>query len=756
MSRQEFSRIHQLWSGAAAAAFIAGAVNAEPASESMVLEEVIVTAQKRSERLLDVPVPVTAMDSESLIQQNLVKIEDYATRVPGLQVGGDRIYLISLRGVDSFGGSATTAVTVDDVPFVPSAVGAQGIFPNFDPGDLARIEVLRGPQGTLYGAAAMGGLIKYVPKEPDPGSFSGRLEAGYNQMEHGGEGNSLRGSANIPLWQDKLALRVSGFRREDPAYTDRIAIDSNGDFRVTRKDVDDFMVDGGRAAVLFRPVDNLTINASYMKQTREATGGGATDITSYPTDFKPIYGYYTTTAGETEFKDEHELTQLRVDWDLPFGTLTSSSGWVQTGGIGDIDVTSSFPFIFFPLFPGTPIYPDSPPGSQARIINSTQTDKFSQELRLASSGEGRLEWLIGGFYTDEDIDLFQDLKAFAPGHSLIGDVIIFPNHYTLREKAVFGSMTWHFTDRFNVEVGGRYSENEQTSRASQVVAPAAVPVFQDSFAGPVLRSSEDAVTWLVSPQYRINDDVMVYGRVATGYRPGGPNDAFAPNPTYDSDSLTNYELGLKGQLFDRRLTIDASVFDIEWEDIQLSVYTPTLLNYTVNASKARIRGVEAAVQWIPASGWLISANAAFNDAELRDDFPTDPSGGPTTLAFKGDSLPRSARFSGNLGVEKTWGVFSDYRLTLGANLSHVGDRAIGYRSSSVLPAQQPRYELPSYEVVDAYATVTNGTWNANFYVRNLGGEHGVLGADDRGGAVETMQGSFIAPQTVGMTLSWNF
>lgn len=741
-------KVGKLWLGVAAA-LVAGSAHGQatlpnPDEEAVTLDGIVVTARKREQSLLEVPLPVTAIEVDKLRQQNLLKIEDFAHRVPGLRVTGRFMREVSLRGVATLAGNPTTAVTVDDVPFSPSMGAAQGTFPDFDPGELARIEVLRGPQGSLYGASAMGGLIKYVTLDPDAQQFSGRLEGGVSQVDDGGSGFSLRGSANIPLVEDRLAVRVSGFRRRDPAYLDSI------NPTVDEKDVNTYEREGGRVALMFQPTENLKINLSHMEQTLDQGILGLVEMTPYPTDFDWLYGRNVTAAGAAETRSEHEITQLRIDWETPFGSLTSASGWVRTGAGTDEDRSTTFPFVLGLLYPGSPV------GSQARIFYMAETDKFSQELRLAStSAGGKLDWLVGGFYTDEEATIFQDLKAFDPSGSVIGDVVLFPNEYGFREKAVFGSATYHFTDRFNIEVGARYSRNEQTSLASQTVAPVAQPLFGPSTVGEVLRSSESASTWLLSPQLKLSADVMIYARLATGYRAGGPNSAIAPNPTFSSDSVTNYELGIKGRFWDRRLTLDASVFNIAWDDIQLSVVTPTSLNYTVNAGKARNLGLEAAAELQLGAGWVAYANSTFLDAELREDFPASPGADPEVIALKGDALPYTSRFSGNLGLERVWDV-GRYAVTVGGNAGYVGGRPAIFRTMRAPVDRQQRFDLPSYNVIDVYAGVAWESWNVNFHVRNIGNSKGVIDADDGGGARLDMLGTFITPRTVGMTLSRDF
>jgi outer membrane receptor protein involved in Fe transport len=744
MNIRKGSMTRSLFAGVGFAALLCGSAAAADAQADVTLGEIVVTAQKRGEKLIDVPVPVTAVDSQTLLKQNLVRVEDFGSRIPGLAVAGAALDQISIRGINTGSGTnPTIAVTVDDVPVV-SATSISSVYPDIDPSELDRIEVLRGPQGTLYGAASLGGLIKMVTKDADPNEFSGRVELGYADVKGGASGTSERGALNVPLWKDKLGLRVSGFRRDDPRWIDNVNPLLNQD------NVNKSRTQGGRVALFFRPVDQLTINLSHFQQSVADRDDDRTEVTGFPTDYKPVRGYFVTNTAPTSNLTKLRVNEARVNYDFGPVALTSVSGWSKFSNFADRDLTTTFPFVL------GAITPDAPDGSAVRLKDGNGVKKFTQEVRLASQGDTKLQWLVGAFYTDEDITTDQNLQVFTPSGSLFSDVVDFPNPATYKEKAVFADVTYKFTDQFDLQVGGRYSKNKQTYRQNTISTDAAADFFGPTAVGDVQRSSDHAFTWLVTPRYKINKDMMVYARIASGYRPGGPNISVPGAPaSYDSDSVVNYELGFKGFAFDRTVTIDASIFDIEWKDIQLLNTSANNLTYIDNGGKARSRGVEVAGQWAPGGGWVVSANATYTNAELTEAIDV-PAGGSGVIGEKGTELPYTPKFASNLGIEKSFDLPRDLRLTLGGNWSHIGKRNSLLRSTLAPVERQGALKMPAYNVVDLRADLTDGKWDLSVYVRNLANGKGVLYIDDRQGAVTTTNANFINPRTVGVLVARNF
>lgn len=714
--------------------------------------DIVITAQKRDERLLNVPVSVTAVDTRALTAQNLVRLQDYASRVPGLSVPGTTITSISLRGITTGGGTnPTVAVTIDDIPINATGRVASN-FPDLDPSDLQRVEVLRGPQGTLYGAASLGGLIKMVTTAPDPTRFSGRFEAGTSSIYNGDVGYVARGAINIPVWRDKIAIRASAFRRDDAPYIDNI------NPLVNQKDANKRRTEGTRIALLVKPTDNFTITLARLDQTVTGRNSGPVQITGFPTDYKPVRGYNVTNVGPQIAQDKTRLYSAKIEYDFGGVALTSVSGWGRLSTFNDSDLTTTFPYVLgaIPGFPiPTPLFPGAPAGSTVRLKDGNVLNKFSQEVRLSSTGIGAFQWILGGFYTNERVVVDQNLQAFAPTGTLFADVGDFPVPSTFKEKAVFLDVTYKFTDRFDVQVGGRYSKNDQTVRQDQTVAAAAVPLFGPTRLGTLVKASDDSFTWLVTPRFKINDSVMIFARVASGYRPGGPNLQAASSLPFKPDRVVNYELGTKGTLFSRTLTFDMSLFDIEWSDVQLQNTAPSNLAFLTNGGKARSRGFEGALTWAPGDGWSFNGNMTITDATLTSTIPT-PTSGAALIGGPGTRLPYSPKFTSNLGGSKSFRVTDDLKFTVGANWTHIGDRNSALRSTTAPVARRGAVIIPSYNLVDANATFGYKGFNLSFYVRNLFNEHGILNIDDRQGAVTTTNATFVQPRSVGVVGSFAF
>jgi iron complex outermembrane recepter protein len=711
------------------------------------LEEVIVTAQKRAERLIDAPVAITSVSGDALTDQNIVQISDYYSRIPNLQYNGDATYDLALRGVTTGGGTnPTLAILIDDIQFGSSTFFGLGNsrFPDFDAGMLDRIEVLRGPQGTLYGASSLGGLIKYVTRTPDTQRFFGRIEGGMNSVSDGDDGWSGRGSINVPFAADKAALLVGAFVREDPAYIDNVRAG------FAREDVNEVRTKGGQASLLLKPTDNLSITLAGLRQERDGHFGTGIQV---QTDANGVPTYVPTFGGDTNISltptsdtGTQELYSGRIQWDIGDLQLLSLSSWGKSEGINLRDVSNVFGFMFGFYGVGA--------GSTVTIDDAAESEKFTQEFRLSGTSES-FDWRAGVFYTKEDGNVLQILSLFNPSGSQVATPFIGGNPSTYKEYAGFGDVVFHLTDKFDLQVGARYAQNEQEYFSTNTIDAPVAPVFGPSSVTPTNDTDEDTITWAISPSYHITPDMMAYFRVATGYRPGGPNTSVGTvPPSYDSDSVVNYELGLKGIIASQTFSFDVALFQIDWSDIQLqNTDSDTQFIYFANGGEARTRGLEGAITWRPIDGLTIDANAAFLDAELTESLPTTTTA-DSLVGFGGDRLPASAEFSGNLSIQQdfTLGSVDAY---IGANWSYVGERTSEFVNSSVA-GDVPRFDLPSYSVVDLRAGLTFAQkYRLNLYARNLLDEDGVVAAGNRNGTSVTTV-NFLQPKTFGMALSVDF
>jgi len=730
---------------------IAGA----PAAYAQSSDTIVVTAQKREERLLDVPVPVTAVSAEDLAQKNLVQLKDVYNRIPGFQYGGPRAADLSLRGITTGGQTnPTLAILIDDIPFGGVTNASQPVIPDFDPGTVDRIEVLRGPQGTLYGASSLGGLIKYVTREPSTTDFYGRMEVGANTVKDGEMGYSARGSVNVPIAEDLAAISVSGFYRTDPAYLDNVRAGFE------EEDVNERESWGGRVALRMNLSENLKVTLSALRQEVNTEysdlsfSSGAIRVCpqcsvdpTTVTTFDPFYDDLTTLSTLPSFGDQtFALYSGRIDWDLDWAQLTSITSWGKVDNLLSNDVTAVFGGLLGGLY-------SAPPGFAVTIANGGSSEKLTQEIRLGSQSE-RFDWLVGFFYMDEDATLEQTLFMFDAGGSLFATPYIGAGPQSYKEYAGFASATYHVTDKFDIQVGGRFAKNKQSSDEQTIIDGPAEAAFGPS-SSVTTPSKDDAFTWLVSPSYHFTPDIMGYARIASGYRPGGPNTSVAPETSFGSDSVINYEVGLKGEIVPDQLTVDMSVFQIDWKDIQLqNTNSVNQFTYLTNGGKARSRGVELAAVWTPFETFDISGNIAYTDAELTEDLPTFV-GVDTLEGFKGDQLPFSAKWAGTVSARKSFELSSDLSGYFGLSYTYVGDRQSAFKTNAPA-ATRPRFTLPSYNLLDLQAGLEfQEVWTLNFYVRNLTNEEGVVAANNRNGTnVPTVV--FTQPRLIGFTLSRDF
>jgi iron complex outermembrane recepter protein len=683
------------------------------------LEEVIVSAQKRDERIQEVPVPVTALSPESLTGDNRSRIQDYFSNVPGLNVmpSIQSQQTLSIRGVTTGSGNPTVGVTVDDAPYGSSTNigGGRGV-PDIDPGDLARVEVLRGPQGTLYGANSLGGLLKFVTLDPSTDQLRGRVQAGTSRVQNGDDlGYNLRGSVNAPV-AESVAIRASAFTRRDAGYIDNVQTGEEG---INQADAS-----GGRAALLWRLSDRFSLKLSALFQRVEGDGSVSAD---------PALG---------------DLRQSRLRDTGWYDRKAQAYGATVTGKLGSVELTSisgfnvnsySDSFDLGYALSGTAQALYGAAFSGVSLLSTNRTEKFTQELRFAGPIGSRFDWLAGVFYTNEDSFLEDHRIAVDPATGASPGRVTFTDFLTtFEEAALFANLTWRLTDRFDMQFGGRQSEIGQSYEQLNL---SATGVRTDI---PELNTDASAFTFLVTPRLRLSPQLMVYARLASGYRVGGPNinpGGVVPEQ-YRPDKTQNYELGLKADLFDGRLLLDASVYHIDWKDIQLNLVLNTF-NFTTNGSQARSRGVELSAQVRPLPGLEISSWTVWNAAELTEPLPAGSAGTPVGAA--GERLPITARFSANLAVDQEFALTERLNGFVGGSFGYMGDRMGPFRSVPV------REVFPSYTQIDLRAGVRHDTWTASLFGTNLGDKRGRLYGGL--GANPPTAYTYIQPRTYGLSIT---
>ena len=694
--------------------------------------EVMVTAQKKSERLADVPMSVSVLSGEQLINQQATTLQDIANRVPGLQLlsATATSEQITIRGISTGEGSINSAVAtyVDETPYTSEGpfAGSANIAPNFDPYDIARVEVLRGPQGTLYGANALAGLLKYVTNAPDPTKYDASVLMGGSSVEHGGDGYEIHGMVNIPL-PDNAAIRIVGNETDFPGYIDdpsRGKTDINGVNRA-----------GARISLLWLPTPDLSIrlNANYQKV--DARDTGAVDLREG--SLQPLYGDLVQERAIAQPQTiTNEVYNGVIDWNLKFATLVSSTSYTEARPKDVIDDTPAFGPILQSIFGG----------NYGAVIPVTEpVTSLTQEFRLSSEKGQKLEWVVGAYYDDESADEHEPLYVLdlTTGQPLLNFQPALGAYHitsTYKEYAGFANLVYHFTPDLEIGLGGRYSQNEQTYHQ----VSAGLFTGTTDFTTP---SKQDVFTYSADLKYKLGRDTTVYARLATGFVPGGPNDAI-PGSTlpasFKSSSTTNAELGIKGKALGGRLTYDLDVFNVDWRNIQLEAVFGNLAGIT-NGGKAQSRGLEGSVTYSPVHGLVLGANAAYTDAHLTQDTPASVGG------FSGDRLPDSPYFSSTLSAAYEHPLTAKVSGFGGLEWHYAGDRLSEFSSTS------PRQTMPSYSMVDLRIGVKYDRYVLTGYIKNVGDVRAISTlAPETLNGVAAEEAYIQPPRTFGVTLAAKF
>lgn len=706
-----------------------GAGDAARDSQDVELEEIVVTAQKREERLIDAPQSVSVLSADALAKLGATQFRDFANTVPGLNftTAGAGNTQISLRGVTTgFDVSPTTAIYIDEVPYGSSTPFANSAQLGLDPAlfGLERIEVLRGPQGTIYGASAMGGLIKYVTRQPGLSDFDGAVQAGVSSTSHGGVGYVANASVNVPLVADKAGLRASAFESHDGGYVDNLALG--------REDVNQSDVYGARLDLLLAPAEALTVRVNAFLQNISRDGDATADYTF--TGEKPNGSLGQVRPAGDPFDQRYRLASGTVTYDFGSAALTSISSYqtVKSEFLWDLSA------IYVPFF-ATCTNSFCPRSfSSVSVPVESATDKFTQEIRLASDTGRTVEWLLGGFFTHENSSLEE---AFAlrdlAGQPALNDLFTFfvPSGY--EEYAAFGDLTWRLTEKFDATGGVRYAHNRQSF--SQTGSGAF------GLNAPTNRATDDVLTYLANMRYHFSDRATGYLRYATGYRPGGPAyitvDPITgePNgpPTFEADRLKSYEVGYKAETDDRRFGVELAGYYIDWSNIQVTFNNNGFSSVRNVPGGAGIQGAELALTARPTRALTLAGAFAYQNARLKE--------ADTGLGAANDErLPNVPRFTGSISADYSLPM-GTWEPTIGATLRHVGDRKSGFGAGA--------YRLPEYTMVDLRTGVTFGSIEAQLHVRNLFDERGQLSIayPQFGGRVAIVQ-----PRTIGINLIAKF
>ncbi|WP_447763581.1 TonB-dependent receptor [Sphingopyxis panaciterrae] len=686
--------------------------------------DIVVTAGKREERLSQVGGSVVAVSGAKLEERSATSLQDYMALVPGISIqsfGAAGWGSVQIRGVASQSVGTATATYIDEIPVGASSAAARSnqYTADLDPADLERVEVLKGPQGTLYGASSMGGVIKYVTRRPSLTETEIRTSEDFYVVQDGDIGTKLRASVSTPLVDGKAAVRLSGYYRRDAGYIDNPQLD--------RRDVNKGDSWGVRGALYFKPTDNFSINLTGLYQQSKYGGLAIVDLdqnTLKPRD----YDLASRRFIPEPFSIKNMLFSAELKWDLEPGTLISATSYSENKPSDVSDLTEYY----------TGFFGVSPANPAAYFGSHHDTRKVTQEVRFNSNRLGPVEFIVGGYYTHEKL---QDQVSYNfVDANLQPDPTLDPLGYNdrrgkLDEYAGFVNATVYLGERFDVTGGFRYAQIDQQRNGHRYgpLYGGELTVVQDF--------SENADTYLFGARWRVTDDVLVYARAASGYRPGGGRSVPPGAPpgfadVFYSDSIWSYEAGIKAKMLDGKLSTELSGFWIDWTNIQTLIPVGQFV-VDGNAGTARSKGFEFIATYVPVRGLTLSANAAYTDSRFTED-------NAATGVSNGDRLYFVPKWRALASADYAFSLGNDLEATIGGEVSY---------TSNVLDLT--RFPLPSYTLVGLHAGLKKGDLSMNFYVKNLTDRRawtGSFGYDP----TFFYQPSIIQPRTIGVTFSQKF
>jgi len=715
------------------------AQSSEP-KDAGAIEEVVVTALKRSTTVQTTPISVSAVTEKSLQALGAQGIQDYFRTVPNLQVDGNSptSRRLTLRGVRS-AGEATVGLYYDETPLTgPAGTTADASSTSADVNlfDAERIEVLRGPQGTLYGSGSMGGTLRVILNKPDTSRYAGAVEAQGTSTKGGSNGYSIKGMVNVPLIEDKLAARLVLYKTEGGGYVDDVVLN--------KKDINDQHASGGRLMLGFTPTETLTINATGLFQKTTLDGQNSW----YPALGKEDHKTNARVIAPTS--DNLRMYNVTGKWDLGFATLTGTSSYYKWTLLRNSDYSptlsgsranatscrnyiaggpapagSTNPACTATQLAAYTAYADSrTPGALYQPMGLTS---WNHELRMTGSlFDDKVDWTAGA-YLEKREDYIE--SKVAKGDATTG--VINPNDLTAwrhvgtdtKQTAFFGEVSYKPIDKLTLTGGLRRFKYDKTVSGQVLISN----FITQSYVGPAAQVDAGADGWVskLNASYQVTSDVMVYAVAAKGFRPGGANNVPGLASAllgYAPDSLWNYEGGIKSQWFDRRLTLNAAVYQIDWSNMQISATSANgAFSYLTNAGKAKIKGFEIEATARPMSGLTISGTAAVVDAKLTEDQANSTILITGSTGLRGDRFPNVAKFSGSAAVEYTWPLNGDLNGLVRADYAYVGESASQFRPTYVYYEKQGDYGYANLR-----AGVEGPDWGAYLFVNNVTDEVGLM------------------------------
>ena len=642
---------------------------AQDADSGPLLEEIVVTAQKREERLLDVPIAISAFTDSALTDAGAMQLSDFLQTAPGVGIVDNQsgTQNIQIRGINSTFGNAPVGYYLDELPF--SLIGNTQV-PDVRTYDLERVEVLRGPQGTLYGDGSIGGTIRILTHEPDLDAFGGSAELMGSSISDGGDNFAARGMLNLPVAEGVAGFRLVATREEFGGWIDNT---TTGVSDQNERDVNNY-----RGKFRWMPTERLDIVLSAWRMEQD----GAGDANSYQ-------DRTVDDAAAADYDTEYDLYSATIRYSFDSVELVSATS--------AMDYTGNSTTLIGGLFPFTDL---------------TSQDILSQEFRLASTGSDTFRWTAGLFYRDMDRETNAALPDFGFTQALDLDS---------EAWAVFGELTWTLLDqKLDVTLGLRYFEDDRL--LVEDIDPFLLGIIQSidpTYTGRVAEKF-DTTNPRLNLSYRFADDWMVYGNVAKGFRTGQPQPAISLGlailngveiPTgIDPEDLWSYEVGTKGTFLDGRASLEAAVFFNDWDKLQVPVLVAPGVNALLNAGTAETQGLELAMTFVPVNDLELRFGGGYTNAE----FTETVAGTGIVSGERVPGVPETTLFAGGTW---RWPMFTSLNGFLNGNVQYADERTDALSGSS--PSDTTTR-------VDLRLGLEGRAWGVYLFGENLTDEDGAI------------------------------
>ncbi len=781
-----------LFGSAAALALTAGAAFAQDADD-----EIIVTATKRATSLQDVPFSVNAQTEDDILRTGSQNLEDLSRNVAGLTIQnlGPGQSQVGLRGVSA-------GQIVRDQPGVKEQVGiyldesviSLSLFtPDLDLFDLNRVETLRGPQGTLFGSGSIGGTVRYITNQPTLGETSGLVEGNVNLVDGGGTGGHAKGVINVPLG-DKAAFRLVGYWTEYAGFVDALR---EGGGRTN--DVNDGQRYGFRASLRWEPTENLSITPRFVYQDVDVDGFNRQEV------FNLFANPFTTTRPtvtfdeheqflllDEQFRDQTSIGDLTVEWDTGPVILTSVTSFANRDILVSRDASALTGSVSVDLG-----YPDAAVLLPSNLVDRTALETFTQEARIASDYESRLDWLLGVFYSDIDRDYSQRLPT--PGYDAFTDATLGAGTsaavangfgadspfnsdlpYDIEQLAIFAETTLNVTDALNLTAGARYYDFEEV----RIITTGGL--FANGDAGVVNTTSSDGFSPRFILSYDVSDALSVNAQASKGFRLGGVNDPlntplctpadlalFGGFQDYDDETLWNYEGGVKYR--SGPFTANVAGFYNDVKNLQVTVDAGSCSSrISFNVPDATTLGVEFELGYEPVSGLALTLAGTWLESEFDSTLPNNTTVDPTDViggVREGNRLASVPQFQIAATGSYNFSIAS-HDAFIAATFQHVGSRftqpgdqegnprsfvsGLPFGGATGADATVLDLQLPGYEIVNLTAGIDFEKWSLLAYINNITDENALLAFDRERGGRARLGFHVNQPRTFGMTARFRF